>query len=413
MPAKKRRQYGSGSVYQRASDGRWVGAIVTGTTARGTLRRTTVSATTEAECKRRVRDKMLQIAADGAPAAGISSSATVRSWAKTWLPLHADVVRPSTATTDSGAVRKWIIPTVGTKRLDALTPADVRAVHKAIAKAGLTTTTARHAHSVLTKMLRAAVAEGHTVPQRIFLVPAPPVAVNDRDAIPLDQALRILDVASSRPDAARWVAALLQGMRQGECLGLTWAALDFTAVEVDGIQVESGSVDVTWQLDTIPYLDRAAGTFRIKPGMKVRHLEGAWHLTPVKTSKGERIVPLVPWMAAALQEWRKAAPTSPHGLVWPRPDGRPRDEKKDREEWASLQRDAGVAHPTGRPYTLHEARHTTATLLLEAGVDPEIIKAIMGHSSIITTRGYQHVSQTLARTALAGVAAKLKLQIAS
>ena len=60
-------------------------------------------------------------------------------------------------------------------------------------------------------------------------------------------------------------------------------------------------------------------------------------------------------------------------------------------------------------YLLHEARHTTATLLLEAGVDTAIITAILGHSSIVTTRGYQHASQALARRALDDVAARLGL----
>ena len=49
---------------------------------------------------------------------------------------------------------------------------------------------------------------------------------------------------------------------------------------------------------------------------------------------------------------------------------------------------------------LHAARHTTATLLLEQGVDAEVIKQILGHSQIVTTRGYQHVSLELARRAV-------------
>lgn len=58
---------------------------------------------------------------------------------------------------------------------------------------------------------------------------------------------------------------------------------------------------------------------------------------------------------------------------------------------------------------LHEARHTTATLLLSVGVDPEIIKAIMGHSKIVTTQGYQHVSQEMMRAALEKGASALAL----
>jgi len=69
----------------------------------------------------------------------------------------------------------------------------------------------------------------------------------------------------------------------------------------------------------------------------------------------------------------------------------------------------GVSGVVGRRYTIHEARHTTATLLLEAKVDYAVVKAIMGHTKIATTRRYQHVSQTLARRALDDVAARLGL----
>lgn len=399
MAAPRRREHGSGSIYQRASDGRWIGALQAGWTTTGARRRITVSAATRAECRRKLDRKAAELATTGAPETGVSRHATVKSWADVWVPMHTTRVRASTATTDAGAVRKWIVPTIGAKRLDALTPGDIRAVRTAIVSAGRTTTTARHAHSVLTKMLKAAIVEGHQVPQRVLLVEAPPVATNDRDAIPLPDALAILRAAAERPDAARWVAALLQGMRQGECLGLTWDAVD----------LDTGTLDVTWQLDTLPYADRARGIFQVKPGMRVRHLEGAWHLTPVKTSKGQRIIPLVPWMRAALTRWRDVAPASPHGLVWPRPDGRPQDEKVDRDAWRTLQDTAGVTHPAGRPYTLHEARHTTATLLLEASADPETIKAILGHSSIATSRGYMHVDQQLKRDAMTVIADRLGL----
>ena len=57
MATKKerpRRQYGTGSVSQRA-DGKWVGRFDAGYTRTGGRRRKTVVATTEAECKRRLK----------------------------------------------------------------------------------------------------------------------------------------------------------------------------------------------------------------------------------------------------------------------------------------------------------------------------------------------------------------------
>ncbi|MGI8700441.1 MAG: tyrosine-type recombinase/integrase [Nocardioidaceae bacterium] len=87
---------------------------------------------------------------------------------------------------------------------------------------------------------------------------------------------------------------------------------------------------------------------------------------------------------------RDIAPASPHDLVWPALDGRPASAAADLDEWKALQATAAIGHPTGRFYVFHEVRHTTATLLLEAGVDQPVITAIMGHSSIVTSQGYQH-----------------------
>ena len=40
-------------------------------------------------------------------------------------------------------------------------------------------------------------------------------------------------------------------------------------------------------------------------------------------------------------------------------------------------------------------------------MDPAVVTAILGHSSIRTSRGYQHVSQALARKALDDGAVRL------
>jgi integrase len=155
--------------------------------------------------------------------------------------------------------------------------------------------------------------------------------------------------------------------------------------------------------------DRTSG-FRIPDGYEARHLEGRWHLVRPKSSAGRRAIPLVPWLADALTKWREVAPPSRHGLVWPAVDGRPADDKDDSEEWKALQCTAGVGHDSGRWYDGHEARHTTATLLIEAGVPNTVIIAIIGHSTIVSTQAYLHASQESARAAMAQVAARLQLE---
>ncbi len=81
----------------------------------------------------------------------------------------------------------------------------------------------------------------------------------------------------------------------------------------------------------------------------------------------------------------------------------------DLADWHALQERAGVRHPSGRYYHTHEARHTTATLLMALGVDTQVIIAIMGHASILSTRQYQHADLALMRAALDGVAERLQL----
>jgi integrase len=248
-------------------------------------------------------------------------------------------------------------------------------------------------------MLKAAQQEGVAVPQRVLVAKKLPPAISDRTDIPLDQALKILRVATAREDNARWVAALLQGMRQGEALGLTWEHVDFNRA----------TIDVAWQLQVLKYEDREQGTFKVPLNYESIQLVGGYHLVRPKSQAGTRLIPIVPWMEAALKQWQEIAPDSPWGLVFARPDGMPWSSRMDGDAWKQIQAEAGVSRPDGKPYLLHEARHTTATLLLAAGVEPEVIKAILGHSDIVTQQVYQHVNTDMTRAALEQVAGLLQL----
>jgi integrase len=235
----------------------------------------------------------------------------------------------------------------------------------------------------------------------VLLVKAPAQVVSDRDAIPLEDVKALLKVLHARLGDVRWVAALLHGMRQGEALGLTWDAVDF----------EHSRIDVSWQLQTLPYLDvkdQARG-FRVPEGFEARHLILSYHLTRPKTHAGTRIVPLMPWMADALIQWRKVAPVNPWGLVWGAVD-RPTSPRIDRQMWVALQTSAGVSRPDGTPYTLHEARHTAASLMLAAGVDAKVVSEIMGHSTVAMSRAYQHAGDQLKLDAFEAVSRRLGIE---
>jgi len=387
-PPKPRAPYGSGTKPAQRADGLWVARIEAGWTATGTRRRITVSAKTEAECKRRLKAKQIELASGKAH--GVNARETVKSWSETWLPRHAKKVRPTTYTTDAGTVRKWIVPTLGHRRLADLNPGDLRKLEDTIRGAGRSSTTALHAHTILKVMLKAAIVEGHTIAPGMLIAPKPAKARNDRGALPIDQALAVIDVVTRRDDAPRWVASLLNGMRQGEALGLTW----------DRIDLDTNTLDVSWQLQWLE-----VGGQRPDRWEEI-HLTGRAHLTRPKTSAGERVIPIVPWMRAALEVARENWTPNPWNLVWT-DDGQPIRDDEDRATWHAIQAEAGVKHPSGRPWHGHEMRHTTATLLLEAGVDRAVIEAILGQSVLVDA--YLHVRQEPARKALEAVAGRLAL----
>jgi integrase len=391
---KRRRQYGTGSIYQRASDGRWFGIVEAGFTRDGKRRRITVSAKTEAEAKRK-RDAKKRELDRGSD---VVSRTTVKAWAETWLAESARVTTPNAHTTDRAAVG-WIVETIGARVLDKVTPADVRAVRDAVLAGGNGTSTALRYHGTLMRMLKAAQAEGYAVPANTLATKGPKPSVSDRTAMTIDEALAMLEQASALPHGSRWLAAFLYAARQAEYLGLTWPFVD------------EEQLTIAWQLQPLPYADkhdRSKG-FLMPDGYEAQQLKGRMHLVRPKSRAGWRVVPMLPLLGKPLTAWRDAAPESPYPLVWPGADGRWRDENDDRAEWYAMQDRAGVRHPTGRHYKVHEIRHTTATFLQSLGVDEATRIAIMGHSSIASTRAYEHRDLTLIRSALEKVAGRLAL----
>lgn len=364
-------------VYQRASDHMWIAVIEAGVTPQGIRRRITVSAKTEAAAVRKRKEK--ERALDRGEG-GTETRATVRTWADQWLTMKERELRPNAHDAARSYVRVWIVPTIGRKRLSDLSPADARAVATAVRAAGRSPATANGAHRTLLNMLRDATREGHPVPQRVLLTKAPPVPKSDRQPLTPAEAIACLAVAATLPHGLRWLVALLHGMRQGECLGTTW----------DAINLDAGTLTVEWQLQRLNYRDpknKAAG-FRVPDDLEARHLHAAWHLTRPKSRAGLRVITLLPTEVAALQEWRKVAPPNPWGLVWPNQHGRPALHTHDLAEWHAIQGTAGVGHPDGRYYHVHECRNFNATALNEAKVDPQTVMSLLGHSDITTSRGY-------------------------
>jgi integrase len=170
------------------------------------------------------------------------------------------------------------------------------------------------------------------------------------------------------------------GMRRGEVLGMRWSDVD---------------------------LDRG----RIVVRQQLLSVSGRPRFGPPKTASGEaRTVDLDSRTIGVLltvrlsQDAERAtwgAAYNDHGLVFAREDGSPLDPGQLTKRFVQLAADAGL--PRAR---LHDLRHASASLMIQAGVPLALVSKRLGHSSIsITSDIYGHMLEGAGREAAERAAA--------
>lgn len=413
----KKRGHGEGGLYELKGRGLWRGVIYVGYHPDGRRKQKSVTAKTKTAARAKLDALKSEIAEYGAP---LDKAVTVEQWADHWLRTVCEPnMKPSTLAGYESAVNKWILPKLRRKKVAMLKPSDVREVTHAVIEAGRSLASAQKVYAVLSSMLESARLDG-VCARNVTTNVTPPGTSDqvDRGAFPTEMALRILQVALRRPDGVRWWFAILTGMRQGERLGAT----------IDSIDVDNHEFTVQWSLSEVrfqhgceePCGKKRAGacpqrSLRVAPKLVYKPLDGRLCLVRPKSGK-PRTFPLIKALEIMLTQYLESntAP-NPHNLIWRNSDGSPITAEQDQAEWRSVLLEAGVITPeqalppkerpegTEDTPTTHFARHTTATVLMELGVDAKVIGEIVGHVATRTTRGYQHVSSTAARHALEAI----------
>lgn len=373
--ASSKRSDGEGSLYQqhatdcaRPTNARgdstckcpWRGALVIGWHGKSPIRKR-VTARTRADAAAKLRKLDEELRKGRLPRGRIP---TVGEWLTYWLEqIVATKNRPNTYRTYRTYVNHYLVPTLGRHRLDKLSPEHIDAAWKKLRADGLSENTLHNAHAALSRALKVAQQRGKVVSNAATLTDAPKRTREEPVVLDKDQARAVIAAARDGRNAARWTVAFSLGLRQGEALGLRWSDIDFDA----------GLLTVRHSLG------RVAGKGLV--------------LGPTKGGKPRTIALPAP-VLAELKAHRKAQATERlaagnqwHDLdyVFAWPDGRPIDAKEDRNRWKALLTIAEVPDVRG-----HTARHTAATMLLALGVQIEVVKEILGHSSITVTQIYQH-----------------------
>jgi integrase len=444
----KRRNKGEGGLYQRCESvygcppaeeiqtedgprrirpkhrcrGLWVGAVDLGWYD-GKRQRRVITAKDYKVAKKKLDDLKQRVSEHGdVPQKGM----TVEKWLRYWIDEIAyKRLKPSTRDGYRSKIQTMLIPQLGKHQLDTLQSHHLRTAYKRLG-ATRSSTTVLQAHAILRRALNDAMREQPPLVARnvATLLDAPRKAPSRREGLTTAEARAVLRRAALADGSgvlvdrigSRWAAALLAGTRQGETLGLTLDCLHLDYVD-PATGAPAPRLEVAWELQRIKYRhgcgDRTpdgawscgrkrAGScpqcqLDVRADFEFRRLDGGLCLIRPKSRAGWRVVPIIPPLKAALRlrlELIEDEP-NPHGLVWTRPDGRPIDPSDDTATWDGLLKLVGA-----RDVTVHEARNTAASLLHEAGVDGHTVQQILGHSSVTTTRGYQHVDDRLMRDGL-------------
>ncbi|MFB7195443.1 tyrosine-type recombinase/integrase [Streptomyces sp. NPDC056240] len=366
---RKRNPNGAGTITKR-KDGRYQAAVYV-LQPDGTRARKFAYGKSWEECDAKRRD-LLDKVASGVPVP--TKSAKLADWLQYWLD---NVIKPRRKRTTYAKyevhVRLYLVPMLGTKRLEALSVADVRRFLNRLEREA-SAATAKESHKVLRSALSAACREELITRNVVSLVEPPQVESRDLSPWSLDETLDFLTAARKDPLYAAFMLAIALGFRRGEIVGLRWQDVD---------------------------LDKRV----IRVRKQRQRVGGEVYDDDPKGRRRKQALP-IPAICVAPLRWqrlRQAALRERAGDRWAESDyvfttrtGRPIEPRNVYRSFTRVAGNAGL-----RVIRLHDARHGTATLLTAAGVAPRVVMEILGHSQIaVTMNVYTHVVQDTQREAV-------------
>lgn len=278
-------------------------------------------------------------------------------------------VRQSTFKTYEWLLNRYVKPVFKGRRLSEVKPLDLQALYTDMQERGLSARTVRFTHAVLSSALKQAVKWRMLPLNPAEDVDLPKQERKEMRCLTPEEVARFQEVAKNDPLGLVFLFALATGMRPGEYLALRWQDVDLKA-----------------------------GLVTVKRAIVQR--AGTWHYTEPKTSRSRRTIPLPASTAALLREHYMASPfKAPDDPVFPNHEGRPLDEHSTvRKRFKALLKAAELSNGV----RLYDLRHTCATLLLGAGVNPKVVSERLGHASItLTLDTYSHVLPTMQEEAAA------------
>ena len=388
--SKQRREYGSGSVSQRA-DGTWTARMVIGINEKGRPRIKALYGKTEREVKKKLKDFQKEFYKNDQ---SVVQRGTVESYMRTWLYENKqNLLKPKSFDRLEQTVLYQVIPQVGHIQLAAFQSSDVQTMLNTLKRSGLSYSTVKKAYDAVNECFRTGV-----IQKTVLFNPALGVAVpakktfgkteiryyNDAE---VDKLCETATAAYSNGKRIYRlgdgvIVDLNTGLRMAELLALKWTEVDF---ERRRVVVNSTRVIVKDRDDN------------------AEHKYTVIEQDSAKSATSMREVDMNDACYDALMRLKEI--TGEYDYVLSTKDGKPLSPRYlDR-----MLRKIAVASefPEDKIYGLHALRHTFASRLFAAGEDVKTVSELLGHSDItITYNTYIHLINEQKRKAVQGVQTK-------
>ena len=382
MPRRKKRTYGSGSVRQKSVE-RKDGSVRTYWEARfsdgrdpktGKVIQRTITGPT---CKI-VQEKLTKALAERDAGTYVPpSNQTVAQWLETWSKDYLLGVKDSTALLYRQSIRLYIVPHVGTVRLDKLTSPMVQKFYNELVqptdpdRSPISAKSVKNVHGIFHRALQQAVKIGLLRMNPTDGCILPRIVKKEIHPLTSQQIAELLKLLPGHPHEYLYQIALFTGMREGELLGLPWDCVDY-----------------------------ASGTILVKQQLHKENTKGGvTKIVPPKNDKS-RIIPMAPSVAELFRKQRARQDELRSllgdkwieaGLVFTGPFGGYLSYRTVYDCFKRLA--AKIGAPEAR---VHDLRHTYAVVCLESGVDIKTLQENLGHATATFTLDiYGHVSQKM------------------
>jgi integrase len=184
---------------------------------------------TRAEATRWLRGFLTQIDL------GLSSSGAkmkLNDYFNEWLEWKRQEVKEKTWQQYSSLISRYILPSLGEKKLMELRPLEIQQLYSSLRNDGISPRKIQLTHSILHGALERALQLGLLHRNPAAVVTRPKVPTKEMQILSLDQAQKFLQVASEHRLYALFRLALLGGLRLGELLGLQWKDVDWASSEL-------------------------------------------------------------------------------------------------------------------------------------------------------------------------------------